>query len=457
MFEALIQRLFEYAHFRVTRNAGAARPRQTDLVASHGNEDFLIEAKWQNDRVDIDDLDSLRSRLGRTASHVVGIFVSISGFTKTAIEGVGSDRTRIILLIDGSEIDDLFREPASLLALLRFKRERLIVDGQVLLSDSRRRRSGPAPDRLVLPAPNMQIALPSGGTAGWIAGGGEFGRAVFVQELPDVTWASTHGTGVGFDLHIYASNREDIARVIEILRRMGWVSSAGRFAIQQSTTAWYGLGAAAFLDALDAWGERYATAVGTMHHTEEATYFDKWEDGFYTLTMGVQAGDDRVWGVNFSARLPGVPLVTEPFYDLALALDTDTHTYFIPLLQGDNRHIHPTQRHVPLEAVALLRDPSEEWVTGIVARNPFRGSTPPSFEDVGEREELDQLRHIEFLICELSSWHHLDSPVGGYYLRRLHIGETSDATLIEVSADWDDPDPPRDLDGRGSQFQESVA
>ncbi len=33
-FELLVQRLFERAHFSVERNAGVARPRQTDLFAS---------------------------------------------------------------------------------------------------------------------------------------------------------------------------------------------------------------------------------------------------------------------------------------------------------------------------------------------------------------------------------------------------------------------------------------
>ncbi|WCD84047.1 hypothetical protein KPP03845_100367 [Streptomyces xanthophaeus] len=43
--EELLQRLFQNAHFRVQRNAGAARPRQTDLVAGYGDAWYVIEAE----------------------------------------------------------------------------------------------------------------------------------------------------------------------------------------------------------------------------------------------------------------------------------------------------------------------------------------------------------------------------------------------------------------------------
>jgi hypothetical protein len=47
MFEDVVRKLFERARFHVTRNAGAATPRQTDLFARRGDDEYLIEVKWR--------------------------------------------------------------------------------------------------------------------------------------------------------------------------------------------------------------------------------------------------------------------------------------------------------------------------------------------------------------------------------------------------------------------------
>ncbi len=61
-FENLLARLFRASGFRVHRNPGAPRPRQTDLLASRGSESFLIEAKWTRAAAGPHEIDDLRSR-----------------------------------------------------------------------------------------------------------------------------------------------------------------------------------------------------------------------------------------------------------------------------------------------------------------------------------------------------------------------------------------------------------
>src|SRR3954454_20460223 len=78
-FETLIERLFELAQFVVHRDAGSARPRQTDLVARLGRDRYLIEVKHQVRPADIDVLDGIKARLARTDPRVVGVLVSRSG------------------------------------------------------------------------------------------------------------------------------------------------------------------------------------------------------------------------------------------------------------------------------------------------------------------------------------------------------------------------------------------
>jgi hypothetical protein len=98
-------------------------------------------------------------------------------------------------------------------------------------------------------------------------------------------------------------------------------------------------------------------------------------------------------------------------------------------------------------------------VAGIVARTPFHGPLAPLIGDGEDTEgrDCDGIRDIEFLICQLGSWHQANHPVGGDSLHRLSVGQTSDATLVAVSAEWDDhPDTASHRDRVGAPEVERV-
>jgi hypothetical protein len=48
-------------------------------VVSKPGEVYLIECKWRSDEANVDDIDSLRSRLRRTDGGTIGILVSFNG------------------------------------------------------------------------------------------------------------------------------------------------------------------------------------------------------------------------------------------------------------------------------------------------------------------------------------------------------------------------------------------
>ncbi|MGA5285473.1 restriction endonuclease [Streptomyces griseoincarnatus] len=135
-FEHLLQRAFQLAHFEVELNPRIAHPRQTDLSARYGDHRYLLEAKWQAAKADMDVLGGLRDRLRRTSAAVVGVLVSISGFTRTLVEEVSRERQAPILLIDQEDLLSALREPTTLPGLLRAKQEALITHGQVHLGES---------------------------------------------------------------------------------------------------------------------------------------------------------------------------------------------------------------------------------------------------------------------------------------------------------------------------------
>jgi hypothetical protein len=121
-FESLVARQFREAYFKVQANPGVARPRQTDFLAMNSRDRYLVETKWKQKAADINDVDSLFSRLDRTPGSVVGVLVSISGFSKSAIERVESRRDRPVLLVTSAEIERMLQW-GSLTRLLRRKQD----------------------------------------------------------------------------------------------------------------------------------------------------------------------------------------------------------------------------------------------------------------------------------------------------------------------------------------------
>nr|WP_158713605.1 restriction endonuclease [Streptomyces sp. NRRL S-325] len=135
-FEKLLLRAFELAHFAVELDPGIARPRQTDLSALYGDRRYLLECKWQKAKADIDVLGTVYDRLRRVSPSVVGVIVSVSGFTETVVDEVLQDRRRPVLLIDRADLLAVMRDPVSLLGLLQTKQEALRARNTIMFGPS---------------------------------------------------------------------------------------------------------------------------------------------------------------------------------------------------------------------------------------------------------------------------------------------------------------------------------
>lgn len=451
MFEDVVRKLFERSRFQVTRNAGAAAPRQTDLFARRDDEEYLIEVKWRKKPADNSDLDNLRARLQRVPVHVVGILFAMAGYGTQMCADLEAHRERVILLFDGQEIRGLVAGDLNLRTLIRRKTHSFIVDGRVLLDVGRPHwPTQPTPDRTALAPSDIQIWSPPDNTLPWITGEGEFGPLLFAQDLPDIDWAAGEGAGVSLDLRVPAATRGDFAYVMDLIRRCIGVTSAARYSIQQSTVCWHGAGSAQFLDALDRWKERYEAVGGRLHESEEVSYFDLCEGGFFTLYAQVGTDDSgRVHLAQFSAQLAGIPLDTAPWRELAHTLDLEDQAYFRPKgRKSVSRITHWALGNVPLEPVAFLRLGAEDWINGIVARNPFHKGhasrkmpTPQDDEVLSALDEvLTALQDVEFLVCGLASYHQVGaSGHRRYDLRILEAARSSDVTIVHAVADWDEP------------------
>lgn len=444
MLERLVQRLFEHERFQVTYNARAARPRQTDLVARRGPDVFVVEVKWQTRPLGVPELDSLKVRLQRIADPVIGVFVSMADFNTELVEELEKHRERVIVVVGEQEIRGLVDGRLRLETILQRKKQHFIEHGRVLLeSGSPLWASLNVPDRASWPPSDVQMWHPQDGTVPWIGTDGTFGPLIFAQELPDIDQTMPSGAGVQLDLPISIATRQNIAHLLDLLRRCIGVTSSGRYAIQQQTYVWQGAGASGLLDALDDRAARYSKVRNHLHHSEEVSYFDICDGGFYTLTMQVRADTQGVVHLAyFSAQLVGVPLDLAPWHELVRALDLDHRAYFRPRESASlRRHWLRSRSSVTVRPLAYLRLRDEDWIRGIVVQNPFYGTssalTLPRDEDAGRFDLARALQEIAVLICDLGSYHQVSNLPRRYELRYIEVVETNEVIVVHPVARWD--------------------
>ncbi|MGW4441916.1 restriction endonuclease [Streptomyces sp. NPDC004682] len=451
--EKMLERLFQRAHFRVQRNAGVAKPRQTDLLAGYGESRYVIEAKWEKSPVGVNTFDTVRARMERAVPNTVGVIVSISGFTDTVIKQVVEYRGRQpILLIGERELLQAFRAPHSLSRMLRSKWDELAIHGRAHLDEEPRRavRQRPVTD---LPAAGSSLLGTDLEPLPYVASRDTFAELAFVPELPDVDWVAAGGSGVSLDLPVRQLDEGGLIDLVHTLSSMGWTTSDPSWSIRQATTAWHGRGAREFVDAVTSWRKRYrGLDKNDVHHTEQVTYFDTCEGGgFYTLSADISSDRSRVvYRSNVSFQLAGIPVDTQPLRHLVEEYDATVSSFFRPLSErAVTREVLPVRS--PLEHVGYvvssedfgdLADDgqvgtpgdsvADKWVTGIVARNPYYSPDRDAAPDGWPGEATSS----ELLICALRSHHPLAKIPDSYVLDSWEVARTSDAAVLRLVADW---------------------
>lgn len=445
-FEDFVAEQLRRAHYQVHIDPDAAQPRQTDLVAVRENENYLIEAKALKRKATVGDVDALQSRLKRVDSAMIGVLVSLGGFSAEAIKEVVASRARPVLLLSGDEIEQSSWDP-DIGSLLQRKLEVLRTQGQVLLDSQTlpvgRRRSRPTSET-PLEEGRAAFLLAEGGRSNTVTCEGDFGQFVFVERLEDIDWVPASGVGVTLDMPLALAEMPRLKRVLTELGNVGWASSSGRWSIHQAETNWHGSGARDFVEELENWKARY-TSAGRIHHTEEACFYDRCDGGFFTLTLDVSAGSERrIWHADLSFQLVGAPLDPTPFRRLQTVFETSAPLYFRPR----NRESVATEffpRELPdLECLGWVTYPDpirdgadEEWASGVIVRNPFKRKRGSGRHGVPEWWPA-VLDDTDTLICALRDHHPVTEPPAGYVFQRIESAKTSDAYVVCLVADWNE-------------------
>lgn len=129
--ERIIRELFELfdldprASFRIIGE-------QIDGAFTFDAIDYLFEAKWQQEPVAAEDLDSFAGKLGRKLENTLGLFLSINGFSEDGVKAHSSGR-RLMILMDGSDLMAVLEGRIDLIQLLLRKRRHAAQTGTIYL------------------------------------------------------------------------------------------------------------------------------------------------------------------------------------------------------------------------------------------------------------------------------------------------------------------------------------
>lgn len=129
--ESMLKRLFELfdldpkASFKI-------KGEQIDGAFTFDGIDYLFEAKWQNELVRADALDSLSSKVQRKLDNTLGLFLSINGFSPEGVAAHSSGR-RVLLLMDGADIMAVLDGRIGLPELLKRKRRHAAQTGEIFI------------------------------------------------------------------------------------------------------------------------------------------------------------------------------------------------------------------------------------------------------------------------------------------------------------------------------------
>ena len=105
---------------------------QIDGAFTFERTDFLLEAKWQQELVGIEELDAFAGKISRKLDNTLGLFLSINGYSPDAVSLHTAARP-VMILMDGSDLMAVLEGRIDLGALLLRKRWHAAQTGELFL------------------------------------------------------------------------------------------------------------------------------------------------------------------------------------------------------------------------------------------------------------------------------------------------------------------------------------
>ena len=109
---------------------------QIDGAFSFEGTDYLLEARWRQERTPGRQLDIFQAKIERKLENTLGLFLSISGFVDEGVSTYSNRGSRMILM-DGADLMAVLESRIALDRLLLLKRRRAAQKGEIFVSFER--------------------------------------------------------------------------------------------------------------------------------------------------------------------------------------------------------------------------------------------------------------------------------------------------------------------------------
>ena len=117
-FEQFLKRLFD-AYDLAAHEPFRLRGEQIDGSFQLSSAIYLVEAKWQADRIGVAELHTFHGKIEQKAAWTRGLFVSNSGFTEEGLQAFG--RGKRVICMDGLDLYELLHRELPLTQVLERK------------------------------------------------------------------------------------------------------------------------------------------------------------------------------------------------------------------------------------------------------------------------------------------------------------------------------------------------
>ncbi len=129
-FESFLKKLFDKFGLEA-RDPFRLRGEQIDGSFLLGNEIYLLEGKWQNERSGIDHLHTFHGKVEQKAAWTRGLIISYSGFSEDGLHAFG--RGKRVICMDGYDLSESFLRELPLNQVLDRKVRRAAETGMAFV------------------------------------------------------------------------------------------------------------------------------------------------------------------------------------------------------------------------------------------------------------------------------------------------------------------------------------
>ena len=372
-FEELMLDLFRFYGLQPRRDRGVTKSGdQIDLIANFEGKHLIVETKFLKKPVDRTAIEKLNSKMEIRQPNTIGLYFSMSGFTKNAEKYVSDIiKKRTIVLFGENETKEILTSRLDFERLLRRKIFLQTKESKVALEikedEDVRLLSEDYHDIIINQTKVEYLTTKSKGIDCVLF------SPIYYGFSDKNYWIELYYPDIQFkDLLFILRKYEDI---------FGF-SDKSSYCINQTNYSWFGLGVESFLKALKNRAIRYKkTEDIKKHHSEAVVFIDEIPGrGLFSLSLQpeINPNRDRISHVSISFLLQDIPFPNSRYELFFKTLNNNPECIEVINNTVETR-LELEEDFITIKKVGFLKlkndfypeNEREEWSDGIICKNPF--------------------------------------------------------------------------------------